>query len=120
MSPDRRKAVCARTLQVVDPWDLETLWFLLDSGATPDGAVLTKALRYRLREMAFLLLERGAPTGVRDSEGFTPLRLALEQWGPDMVDLLLANGADPMGLFVPVGNWPPRDEPERIPDPEEK
>jgi ankyrin repeat protein len=121
MTPAQRKTACARTLTEVGVWSVETLRFLLDSGAPPDGATLTKAIGYyRNREMALLLLERGAPAGFRDPEGNTPLCLAIAQWGPDMVNRLLAKGADPMGMFVPMKDWPPRDEPERIQEPEEE
>ncbi len=112
MTPAQKITACTRALNQAPYMSLEAKKLLLDNGARPDGAVLASVLRYHDREAVLLFLERGITTGGRDSEGYTPLRVALEQWGPDMVDRLLAKGADPAGMFVPVGDWPPRDLPE--------
>jgi ankyrin repeat protein len=83
--------------------DLPMLRLLLERGAdpnksTPFGSPLSHACWHDSTEAARLLLERGARADARDPiADFTPLHWAAssESPKPDLVNLLLAHGADP-------------------------
>ena len=75
---------------------------LQQHGANPDVPLIGMAgdmqRRYktaeeRLKAMKFLIEECGANVNCRDEEGFTPLALAAREGYADVVDLLLAYGA---------------------------
>lgn len=68
---------------------------LLDSGATPDVAVLKAALVNRDLDSVRLLLLFGAKPNDFDADGLTPLLVATKAAFPDAAKLLIKYGADP-------------------------
>ena len=84
----------------------EIAGLLLDHGAEinaknrhavygPENTPLAAQVYMRHRDVAALLLERGADVDQADRAGFTPLHLAAANGRAELVELLLAHGADP-------------------------
>lgn len=84
--------------------NIEMLRFLLSIGADPNlenkgrNAVtpLWDAMCLDQKEAARILLENGADPNAADETGWSLLHFAVRQNWPDMVDLLLTKGADPL------------------------
>ncbi|HXK50025.1 MAG TPA: ankyrin repeat domain-containing protein [Clostridiales bacterium] len=88
---------------------IEILEYLLDKGAeiapeecmsgnscTIDGTtILHQAMYANNPEIVELLIKRKAPLNVIDSNGSTPLMIAVNRGSVDIAQLLLNNGADP-------------------------
>ncbi len=83
--------------------DVDLVTRLIDEGAQLDGAVIEDETAYTAlhraairghRDIAELLLERGANVEARDFSGARPLHFAVENGHQDIVELLLAHGAD--------------------------
>ncbi len=72
-------------------------------GGSPDGpSAMHQAVRFRNKELAELLLQRGAPTDLLH-EGRTPLAATLERGSMDKVEYLLASGC---GFEVSADDYP--------------
>jgi N-acyl-D-amino-acid deacylase len=86
--------------------DVSMVRYLLDrkadpNKATPVGTPLTMAAARNSVEAARLLLAHGARTDIKSGDGSTPLHWAAlnESPHPELVKLLLKNGADPNAEF---------------------
>lgn len=94
----------------------ELLIFLLDNGAAVDvrsaeGATpLMNAVQERSVEKTALLLQRGADVNARDDRGFTAVHRAADMGLPNVLQLLLASGAN---TAVEAAGYTPRALAER-------
>ncbi|RMZ76314.1 hypothetical protein DV738_g4992, partial [Chaetothyriales sp. CBS 135597] len=68
----------------------------------PKG-IIEEAIKYNNKEALAYLLEQGVSPNDRSPDGHTPLTTAIRDNQVEMVDLLLANGADP---GIRGQNWP--------------
>lgn len=88
--------------QAIESGDLEAVRKLIDSGfdvnfnipATFGESALTTAIKYKNREMAELLINKGADVNAVNIEGRTPLINAARSGVKEIVELLINNGAD--------------------------
>lgn len=68
----------------------------------PKG-IIEKAVLHNNTDALVFLLDHGVDVNAKSAEGYTPLTTAIREDRPDMVDLLLARGADPA---VRGQDWP--------------
>ena len=73
---------------------MEVVPLLLEAGASAHSALLIAASRHRHTDIAYLLLQAGAPAS-HAGEHVTPLAMQSAHGHVDLVNLLLQHGADP-------------------------
>lgn len=91
----------------------EIVQMLLEAGADPNqkskgrfSPLISAFDKYRPNlEIIKLLFEHGADPNIQDSDGTTPLHIAVMNDNPEITELLLTNGADP-NIQNNVGNTP--------------
>ncbi|PSR79962.1 ankyrin repeat-containing domain protein [Coniella lustricola] len=70
---------------------------LIDAGGDPEQprGIIEKAVQHNNQDSLIFLLDYGVNVNAKSMEGWTPLTTAIRENRSDMVDLLLARGADP-------------------------
>lgn len=70
---------------------------LIEAGGDPDEprGIIEKAVLHNNQDALIFLLDHGVNVNAKSPEGYTPLTTAIRENRPEMVDLLLARGADP-------------------------
>ncbi|KAF3761612.1 ankyrin [Cryphonectria parasitica EP155] len=78
---------------------------LIEAGADPTEpkGIVEKAVQHNNLDALIFLLDHGVGVNVKSREGWTPLTTAIRDNRPEMVDLLLARGADPA---IRGQDWP--------------
>lgn len=78
---------------------------LIAAGGDPEEprGIIEKAVKHNNQDALLFLLDHGVNVNVKSPEGFTPLTTAIREDRADMVDLLLARGADPA---IRGQDWP--------------
>lgn len=78
---------------------------LVAAGGDPEEprGIVEKAVLHNNRDALVFLLDHGVSVNAKSPEGFTPLTTAIREDRADMVDLLLARGADPA---IRGQDWP--------------
>lgn len=78
---------------------------LIAAGGDPEEprGIVEKAVLHNNQDALIFLLDHGVSVNAKSPEGFTPLTTAIREDRADMVDLLLARGADPA---IRGQDWP--------------
>ncbi|CAN8097893.1 unnamed protein product [Discula destructiva] len=78
---------------------------IIEAGGDPNEprGIIEKAVLHNNQDALIFLLDSGVNVNAKSSEGYTPLTTAIRENRPEMVDLLLARGADPA---IRGQDWP--------------
>lgn len=78
---------------------------VVEAGGDPHEprGIVEKAVKHNNQDALIYLLDYGVDVNAKSSEGYTPLTTAVREDRADMVDLLLARGADPA---IRGQDWP--------------
>lgn len=78
---------------------------IIEAGGDPNEprGIIEKAVQHNNKDALILLLDHGVDVNAKSPEGYTPLTTAIRENRADMVDLLLARGADPA---IRGQDWP--------------